>query len=202
VSVLLDRHCSRARDHLRQLPLDRARVADELVVVREGAEDFPIGAVDGCGPAGAKPVLERQVLEVRPQRIVGDVENGDGPVMRRRCTAGADLGSDLDPVDRRVVRVGQPRTCAVQRAAPCWSRMRMEPIIPDGVIASTKRISSSSVSRSGVPEEIISSMRFCALSSASRSSCGSVVMVRRCDAELVPSPRKGEHFSSPCSAPL
>lgn len=178
VPILLDGHRGGARDHVGQLAVHRARVADESVVVREGAEDFPVGAVDRRRPAGAKPVLQREVFEVRPQGIVGDVEDGDGPVMKRRGTAGADLRPDLDSVDGSVVRVGKRGPGPCSRRRPSSSRMRMEAIIPDGVISSTMRTSSSSVARSGAPEEIISAIRSCALSRTSLSSCGSVVMGR------------------------
>ena len=55
--------------------------------VTGAAEDTAVRAVDGCGPAGPQAVLEREIFESRPQRAVGDVEDGHGRVVKRRGSA-------------------------------------------------------------------------------------------------------------------
>lgn len=64
----------------------------------------------------------------------------------------------------------------MEEMLPSSSRMRIEPIIPDGVSLSTMRINSSRISLSGAPDATIFAIRSCAFASASRSSWARVAI--------------------------
>ena len=73
------------------------------VVHGERTHQLAVGREDGLGPAGSQVVLQRQIAEVRPQRVGQRVldENALTPVCCGAARAGA--GADVDPVDGLVV---------------------------------------------------------------------------------------------------
>src|SRR5262249_53924695 len=113
------RDVSRVRD---QILVMRARNAGRTMVDAQGAENVPLPRADRRGPDRSQPVLQdmRLIGGPRPSRSRSAVPGDHLNLLGRRDPAGARVGTDGKPRDRRGVAARQGGRDAVfdYRAAP------------------------------------------------------------------------------------
>jgi len=109
-ALALDRDRRDVGDPSDELQIRHGLARGSPVVHRERAGAHALCREDRRRPAGAEPVLAGEIAKIDPAAIGLDVLHEDRFREVRGGAARADVVTDLDAVDRAVVRLGQARS--------------------------------------------------------------------------------------------
>jgi hypothetical protein len=116
-AITIDGERGRRREDLDRAALVLGRLTPLAEIRAERAEHAAVVRLDRHAPRRHESEAERQMLELRPARIGGEVPRDDDPAGRGRGGTGAHLRVRLQPIDRAEVVRRQARRCPVAEEA-------------------------------------------------------------------------------------